>query len=151
MMRSANRRAGLVIGGLLAALGIAGLVASIGVPLVDPEGVPLIAALTVNPLQGILTLIVAVALIAPAVVSLPAARRANGAIGTLLLVTGIGGLYVIDTAANVLALTSTNTVIQFGAAAVLLAAALGADRPTPTTPPDATPPDATPPAARPQP
>lgn len=129
MMRSANRRAGLLLGGLLAVLGIVGLVASIGVPLADPEGVPLVAALTVNPLQGILTLVVAVALIVPATRSLDASRRANGIVGTGLLAAGIGGLYFISTTANLLAITSTNTVIQFGAAAVLLVVALGADRP----------------------
>jgi len=129
LMRSANRRAGLVLGGVLAALGVAGLVASLGVPLTDPRGVPLVAALTVNPLQSILTVMIGVALVVPAVISLPFARRANGAIGTVLLIAGIAGLYVIDTAANVLAITSTNTVIQFGAAALLLAVALGADRP----------------------
>ncbi len=129
MMRSANRRAGLVLGGLLAILGIAGLVASIGVPLADTEGVALVAALTVNPLQGILTLATAIALIVPALRSLEAARRTNGIVGTVLLAAGIGGLYLIGTEWNVLAITSTNSLIQFAVSAVLLVAALGADRP----------------------
>lgn len=129
MMHSANRRAGLVIGGLLAVLGIAGLIASIGVPLADTEGVALVAALTVNPLQGILTLATGAALIVPATRSLDASRRVNGVVGTLLLAAGIGGLYLIGTEFNVLAITSTNSLIQFAVSAVLLVAALGADRP----------------------
>jgi len=124
-------------------LGAAGFVVSLGRPPLDPVGVPLLIVFTANPLQSVVTMATGAVLLVPGLRSLHAARTVNRVMGTLLLAFGIAGLYLIGTPANVLALNSSDVLVQFAASAFLLGAGYGADRGA-STPPAANP--AAPPA-----
>lgn len=128
MVHSWNRLVALGFGFVFLALGAAGFVASFGSPPLDVEGVPLLVFFTVNPLQSVLSMAIGAVLLVPALQSTSAARRVNSIMGAVLLASGIAGLYLIGTPANVLALNATDALLQFAAAAFLLGASLGADR-----------------------
>lgn len=123
-----NRLFAIALGIGFLVLGAAGLIVSYGRPPLDPEGVPLLIVLTVNPLQSVLTMATGAVLLVPGLRSLGAARRANAIMGALLLAFGIAGLYLIGTPANVLALNASDMLLQFAASAILLGASFGADR-----------------------
>lgn len=127
-MRSYNRLFAAAFGLLFLALGAAGFVVSFGRPPLDVEGVPLLGFFTANPLQSVLSMATGAVLLVPALTSSRTARRVNAILGAALLASGIAGLYVIGTPANVLALNATDILLQFAAAAFLLGASLGADR-----------------------
>lgn len=57
-----------------------------------------------------------------------ATRRWNTAVGSVLLLVGIFGLFAIGTDANVLGLSGASNVLHFAASTALLSAGLGASR-----------------------
>ena len=65
--------------------------------------------------------------------NLRASSLVNAWTGAALLAIGLYGLFVIGSEANILSLNSAGNVLNFGAAAVLLAAGLGADQGVPAT------------------
>ncbi len=125
-----NRLLAIGVGALFLLLGVVGFVVSFGQPPLDPEGMLVVGYFTVNPLQSVLTLATGAVLLVPGIRSLPAARRVNRIMGALLLASGIAGLYVIGTPANILALSPADVVLQFATSALLLGAGFGADRET---------------------
>lgn len=123
-----NRLFAMAFGVAFLLLGTAAFAVSFGRDPLDPVGVPLLVVFTANPLQSVVTLATGAVLLVPGIRSLTAARRVNRVVGTLLLVGGIAGLYLIGTPANVLALNASDVLVQFAASAFLLGASFGADR-----------------------
>ena len=131
-MRTPNRVLGLLIGGGFLVLGVLGLLFSSEGGFFAPRGALLFGALEGNPAQGILHIVLGAALAMAALSSVRYAATVNGVVGALLLVLGLAGLFLVGTDVNVLALNVADNALHFGAAAVLLAAGLGLDRPEPT-------------------
>jgi hypothetical protein len=123
-----NRIAAIVGAALFAVIGAWGLVAALAPA--DPQLGPLIAGVlgTSVPLAA-LHLVIALALAVGAIRGESLARPINVAAGTLLLVLGMVGLFVVSTAANVLALNGADNVVHFATSSGLLATGLGAARP----------------------
>jgi hypothetical protein len=61
-----------------------------------------------------------------------AARTTNTIVGAAYLLLGLVGLFILESAANILALNGADNVLHFASAAVLLAVGLGADKSTRT-------------------
>lgn len=123
-----NRLFAIAFGIVFLLLGAAAVAVSFGRPPFDPAGVPLLIVFTANSVQGVVTLVTGAVLLVPGIRSLRAARLVNRIMGTVLLVGGIAGLYLIGTPANVLALNASDVLVQFTASAFLLGASFGADR-----------------------
>lgn len=129
MLRSPNRLVGLVIGAVLLALGLVGLVVTAGVGFVDAAGVLLLGALTLNPLQSLVHTVLGAGLLMAALSSVAASRVVNGTVGGICLVVGLGGLFLVGTDVNVLAVNVIGNVVFFASAVALLAVGIGAERP----------------------
>lgn len=82
---------------------------------------------------GTAALVAAAGLAFGAARGVAASRAATLAVGTLCLLTGFAGLFLVGSALNPLALGPLDEVALFGAATALLAIGLGArrDRPSP--------------------
>jgi len=129
MLRSPNRLVGLVIGAVLLALGLVGLVVTAGVGFVDAAGVLLLGALTLNPLQSLVHTVLGAGVLMAALSSVAASRVVNGTVGGICLVVGLGGLFLVGTDVNVLAVNVIGNVVFFASAVALLAVGIGAERP----------------------
>lgn len=77
---------------------------------------------------GILFLAAAVLLVLGSTFGIAAAKRVNVVAGTLWIVLGYAGLFLIGSDANVLEMIASDEVVLFGAATVHLAVGLGARR-----------------------
>ena len=132
MRTSPNRLLALAGGLALALLGAGGLVAHATAPaaggFVSPPGVLLLGVLEVDPLQSLLHLAIGIALGAAGIAGRRSARAANQVAGTVFLLLGLAGLFVVGTPANLLALNGAGNVLHFGTATLLLAVGLGAER-----------------------
>ena len=118
MNRSPSRITALAVGGVLLIVGALGFTAN--------AQDWLFGILSVNPVQNVLHLVIGAALVGVAFV-----RRAPlfaALIGTLLLVIGLAGLFIINTPFNVIAVNGAANLLHFASAAVLLAVGLGARR-----------------------
>jgi energy-coupling factor transporter transmembrane protein EcfT len=81
-----------------------------------------------RPVIAVLWFAAAVVLVVAARLGIRAARRANIVAGTVWLLLGYAGLFVIGSPANVLGMIAPDLVALFGAATLQLAAGLGARR-----------------------
>ena len=129
MTESANRMVAVVVGGFFVLFGGLGFTATGGVGFVSSEGGRLFGVFELNPLHNVIHLLIGAALVIAALSGVRAARTANLAVGTLLLLIGIAGLFVADTPFNLLALNTPDHALHFAGAVLLLAAGLGADKP----------------------
>lgn len=77
---------------------------------------------------GILFLAAAVLLVIAPILGIAAAKRVNVVVGSIWMVLGYAGLFLIGSDANVLQLIAPDEVVLFGAATVHLAVGLGARR-----------------------
>lgn len=89
-----------------------------------------VSAVTGRPLLGVLFTVVAVLLLVTAVLGIAPARWANIVAGTVWLVLGYAGLFLVGTGFNVLGITAIDEVVLFAAATGHLAGGLGARRDT---------------------
>ena len=113
-----NRIASAAGAAVFAIVGGWGLVVSLD-PEVDPAVGPLVAGLVgTSVVLAVLHLVLAAAL----------------AVGTVLLLVGLFGLFAVGTPVNVLALNGAANLLHFAASSALLATGLGASR-TDATPP----------------
>jgi len=127
MTRSANRVTALLAGAALAALGIAGIVASL---LGAAEETPLLAGvLPTNGAQGGLHLALGAALLVAGIAGRRAAKTVNVVAGVVLFVLGYAGLFVVGTPYDVLGMSGAANVVHFAAATLLLAVGIGTERP----------------------
>ncbi len=130
--RGINRRVALVLGVVYLLVGLAGFLVTGGVGFASPDGNSLLG-FGVNPLHNIVHILVGVVLLA-ASRRTASARAANLAIGATYLLLGIIGLFIADAtnALNIIALNGADNVLHLGTALVLLAVALGTDKPART-------------------
>ena len=133
MFRRANRILGLVLGILFLALGGFGFLVTGGLGFFAAQGNLFLGFISLNPAQNVLHILVGAALAMGALSNLRASSLVNAWTGAALLAIGLYGLFVIGSEANILSLNSAGNVLNFGAAAVLLAAGLGADQGVPAT------------------
>jgi len=128
VLQSPNRVLGVVFGALYVLVGALGFTVTSGVGFLAAEGGVLFGVFQVNPLQNILHILIGSALMLAALSSVRAASMVNSIVGTVFLVLGLAGLFLVGSPANVPALNVADNVLHFGTAAVLLAVGLGADK-----------------------
>ena len=130
LAHSPNRMLAVVVGSVYVVLGGLGFVVTGGVGFFSTHGRLLFGLFEVNDFHNIAHIVIGSALIMAALSSLPAARTLNRIVGTLYLVIGLAGLYVVGTPFNVLAFNLQDHVLHFATAILLLAASLGTEQPS---------------------
>jgi hypothetical protein len=127
-MRAPNRLLGTVLGAVHLVVGVAGFLVPGSTGFVDRHGGLLFGVLRVNPALDVVHVLIGAVLLLAALTRLAAAKVVNTVAGTLFLVLGIAGLFVVGTGTNVLSLNGGDNVLHFASAAILLAVGLGGDR-----------------------
>ncbi|WP_456787499.1 DUF4383 domain-containing protein [Cellulomonas sp. P5_C5] len=127
MSQSPNRLVGTIFGIVYLLVGLAGFVVTGGVSFAATEGEPLLV-FDVNPLHNIVHLLIGAALLLAARSSVRAAKGMNTAVGAVYLLVGVLGLFLIGSAANILALNGADNVLHFASAILLLGVGLAADK-----------------------
>ena len=128
LTRSPNRLVATIFGAVYLLVGLLGFAATAGVEFAGTEGGLLLGIFEVNPLHNIVHLIIGAALLGAGLASVRAARSTNMTIGVVYLLVGIIGFFLVDTAANILALNTADHFLHLVSAIVLLGVAFGADR-----------------------
>ena len=127
MSQSPNRLVGTIFGIVYLLVGLAGFVVTGGVSFAATQGEPLLVV-DVNPLHNIVHLLIGAALLLAARSSVRAAKGMNTAVGAVYLLVGVLGLFLIGSAANLLALNGADNVLHFASAILLLGVGLAADQ-----------------------
>lgn len=125
---SPNRLVATIFGAIYLLVGLLGFAYTGGVAFFDTEGGLLLGIFEVNPFHNVAHLLIGAVLLVAGLKSIPAARSANIAVGAAYLLLGIIGLFLVDSAANILAINGADNVLHFGSAILLLAVGLGADK-----------------------
>jgi hypothetical protein len=73
-------------------------------------------------------LLIGAALLIAGLSSIRASKSVNTTIGAAYLLLGIVGLFILNSAANILAINTADNVLHFGSAVILLGVGLGADK-----------------------
>ncbi|MGV8885860.1 MAG: DUF4383 domain-containing protein [Microbacteriaceae bacterium] len=128
MTKSPNRLLAVVFGAVYLLVGILGFFFTSGVDLFATDGGLLLGIFEVNPFHNVAHLLIGAALLFSGLANIKAARTANTVVGAAYLLLGLVGLFILDSAANILALNGADNVLHFASAAVLLAVGLGADK-----------------------
>jgi hypothetical protein len=121
-----NRIAAAVAAVVFGVAGIWGAIASAALGLISDPGALLAGLLGTDLLLSLVHLAIAVALVVACIRGDRAARNANVAVGTLLLLLGLFGLFAVGTPANWFALNGVTNVLHFAGSTALLATGLGA-------------------------
>jgi hypothetical protein len=129
LAHSPNRMLAVVAGSVYIVLGALGFVVTGGVGFFSTHGGLLLGVFEVNDFHNIAHVVIGAALVMAGLSSLVAARTVNRIVGTLYLLIGLSGLYVVGTPFNVLALNLQDHVLHFTTAILLLAASLGTEQP----------------------
>lgn len=129
MTTSPNRLLAVIFGAVYVLIGLLGFTVTSGVGFISTSGGLLLGLFEVNILHNVAHLLIGAALLITGASNVSAARAANSTVGAAYLLLGIVGLFVIDSAANILALNGADNVLHFGSAVLLLAVGLGADKP----------------------
>ena len=132
MTKSPNRLLGVVFGAVYLLVGILGFFFTNGVDIFATQGGLLLGIFEVNPFHNVAHLLIGAALLFSGLANVKAARTTNTIVGAAYLLLGLVGLFILDSAANILALNGADNVLHFASAAVLLAVGLGADKATRT-------------------
>lgn len=128
MTKSPNRLLGVVFGAVYLLVGILGFFFTSGVDIFATDGGLLLGIFEVNPFHNVAHLLIGAALLFSGLANVKAARTTNTIVGAAYLLLGLVGLFILDSAANILALNGADNVLHFASAAVLLAVGLGADK-----------------------
>jgi hypothetical protein len=127
-MRSPNRLLGTVLGAVQLIVGVAGFFVPGSASFFDRDGGLLFGLLRVNPALDVVHALIGVTLLLAALTRLAAAKVVNTVAGTIFLVLGIAGLFIVGTDTNVLSLNGGDNVLHFASSAILLGVGLGGDR-----------------------
>lgn len=128
MTQSPNRLLGVVFGAVYILVGILGFTATAGVGFFDTEGGLLLGLFEVNIFHNIVHLLIGAALLIAGLSRVKAAKATNTVVGTAFLLLGIVGLFILGSAANILALNGVDNVLHLGSSVILLGVGLGAER-----------------------
>jgi hypothetical protein len=126
MSSSPNRLLATVLGAVYLLVGLAGFVVTSGVGFAATEGENLLL-FEVNPLHNVVHLGIGAALLL-ASRSVSAAKAVNVTVGAVYLLVGVVGLFLVGTAANIIALNGADNVLHLGSAILLLGVGLAADK-----------------------
>lgn len=132
MRTSPNKLLATVFGAVYLLVGLAGFAVTSGIGFFATEGANLII-FAVNPLHNIIHLAIGAALLFAGLKSVPAARSLNTTVGAVYLLVGIVGLFLLDSAANIIALNGADNVLHLASAILLLGVGLSQDKATPRT------------------
>jgi hypothetical protein len=115
--------AGYIVAGLL------GFAYTGGVSFFATENPNLMLGLfQVNIFHNVAHLLIGAALLIAGLSTVPAARATNATIGAAYLLLGVAGLFLVGSAANILAINAADNVLHFASAVVLLAVGIGAEK-----------------------
>lgn len=129
MRTSPNKLLATVFGAVYLLVGLAGFTVTSGVGFFATEGADLII-FAVNPLHNIIHLAIGAALLLAGLKSVPAARSVNTTVGAVYLLVGIVGLFLLNSAANIIALNGADNVLHLASAVLLLGVGLSQDKKT---------------------
>lgn len=127
MRTSTNKLVATVFGAVYLLVGLLGFVVTSGVGFFATEGRNLII-FEVNPLHNIIHLAIGAALLTAGLKSVPAARSVNTAVGAVYLLVGILGLFLVNSALNIIALNGADNVLHLASAVLLLGVGLSQDK-----------------------
>jgi len=128
MNGSPNRILAVVFGVVYLLVGILGFFVTAGVGFFDTEGGLLLGIFEVNIAHNIVHLLIGAVLLIAGLRTVSAAKAANTTVGAVYLLVGIIGLFLVDSAANILALNAADNVLHFATAIILLGVGLGLER-----------------------
>src|SRR5918995_5957471 len=128
MRNSPNRIVGVVFGAVYILVGLLGFAYTGGVSFIATEGGLLLGIFQVNPLHNIAHLLIGAALLIAGLKSVKAAKTVNVVVGATYLLLGIVGFFLVNTAANILALNTADHFLHLASALVLLATGIAADK-----------------------
>jgi hypothetical protein len=128
MRSSPNRLVATIFGAVYLVVGALGFAVTGGVDFIATEGGLLLGVFEVNPLHNIAHLLIGAALLIGGLKSVKAAKTVNVIVGAAYLLLGIVGFFIVDTAANILALNTADHFLHLASALVLLGVGLGAER-----------------------
>jgi hypothetical protein len=128
MSKSPNRLLATVFGGVYLLVGLLGFTVTSGIGFFDVKGGLLLGIFEVNVFHNVAHLLIGAALLIAGLSNLRASKTVNTTIGAAYLLLGIVGLFILNSAANILAINSADNVLHFGSAVILLVVGLGADK-----------------------
>ncbi len=128
MTKSPNRLLATVFGTVYLLIGLLGFAFTGGIDFFATEGGKIFGIFEVNIFHNVAHMLIGAALVIAGLSTVRAARAVNTTIGGAYLLLGIVGLFLIGSAANILAINAADNVLHFASAAVLLAVGLGADK-----------------------
>ncbi len=126
--RSVNQIVGLVAGLVFIGVGLLGFSVSGGHHPVGAEGGALLGIFQVNVLHNLVHVVVGAALVLGAIAGPRVARTINALVGAVYVLVGVAGLFIVDSAANVIALNGNDNILHLLAGGALLALAGLTDR-----------------------
>jgi len=129
MRTSPNRLIATVFGAVYLLVGLLGFALTSGVGFFATEGQNLII-FAVNPLHNVIHLAIGAALLLAGLKSVPAARSVNTTVGAVYLLVGIVGLFLLNSALNIIALNGADNVLHLASAVLLLGVGLSRDKAT---------------------
>ncbi|NQX12726.1 DUF4383 domain-containing protein [Microbacteriaceae bacterium VKM Ac-2855] len=128
MRQSPNRLLATLFGAVYIVVGLLGFVVTGGVSFLATQGGLLLGIFEVNPLHNVAHLLIGAALLIAGVSTVSAAKSVNTVVGAAYLLLGIVGFFLVNTAANVLALNTADHFLHLASAIVLLGVGLTADK-----------------------
>lgn len=128
MSQSPNRLVATVFGAVYLLVGLLGFAYTGGVGFFATEGGLILGIFEVNVFHNVAHLLIGAALLIAGLKSVPAAKAVNTTVGAAYLLLGVIGLFLVGTAANILAINAADNVLHFASAVLLLAIGLGADK-----------------------
>jgi hypothetical protein len=127
---SPNRLLATALGIAYVVIGVAGFFVTSGVGFFGaPGGLPLRDLRGEQPPQRACHVVIGAALAIAGLSGTRQAKAVNSVVGTLYLLIGLAGLFVVGSVLQHPGLNGATTCLHFGSAALLLAVALGAERP----------------------
>lgn len=127
MRTSPNRLLATVFGAVYLLVGILGFFVTGGVGFFATEGANLVI-FEVNPLHNIIHLAIGAALLIAGRTSVTAAKGVNTTVGAVYLLVGILGLFLVNSALNIIALNGADNVLHLASAVLLLGVGLSQDK-----------------------
>ena len=128
--KSPNRLLAVAFGAVYLVVALIGFAISGSSEFFATDGAKVLGLFQVNHFHNVAHLLIGAALLYAGLKSVVAAKTANLVVGAAYLLLGIIGLFLVGSAANILAINGADNVLHFASAAVLLAVALGTDKST---------------------
>ncbi|MDQ0679328.1 hypothetical protein QFZ30_002710 [Arthrobacter pascens] len=127
MRTSPNRLIATVFGAVYLLVGLLGFAVTSGIGFFATEGNNLII-FEVNPLHNVIHLAIGAALLYAGLKSTATARTVNAGVGTVYLLVGVVGLFLLSSPLNIIALNGADNVLHLASAVLLLGVGLSLDK-----------------------